>query len=1124
MAGPDRSRVREVFGEAVELLPAERRAFLERACGGDSALREQVESLLDALGRAGEYLGSPSLGGPTIGRLTSPGEKPGAVIGRYRLLEPIGEGGFGVVFLAEQREPVVRKVALKVIKRGMDTRAVIARFEAEQQALAMMDHPNIAKVLDAGATEAGRPYFAMELVRGVPITRFCDDERLVVRERLALFIDACRAVQHAHQKGIIHRDLKPSNVLVSRFDDKPVVKVIDFGIAKATGGAAGLTDKTLFTEFRQLIGTPAYMSPEQAGLSDLDIDTRSDIYALGVLLYELMTGTTPFDAARLGSAGFDEMRRIIREEEPPRPSTRLSQSLQVQGATPGPESLGRGIPDSAASASCRRTDARSLARSLQGDLDWIAMKALEKDRTRRYDSATGLAQDVERYLKHEPVLAGPPGRVYRVRKFVRRNRGLVTGAALVGAALLAGIAGTTYGLVQAEQRAGETQRVSDFQGAMLGEIKVEAMGRGINDAFREQVRSALERGYVGEFPDRRKRTPEEIEAEVAAFDERAAAARTTDVARRVMEEFVLAHAADAMEKGFADQPLVRARLHSAIGKAYQALGSYDSAVQHLRAALEIRQGEAGMDDAMTLVSIGDMGLVLQDQGTPAEAEPYLREALKRRRRMLGDQHPDTLRSINNLGTALQAMGKRDEAEPYLREALTGRRRVLGDDDPSTLISIGNMGSLLVEKGEPGKAEPFQREALERQRRVLGDDHPGTLIAIDNMGGTLYAQGRFAEAEPCYREALEVSRRLLGSDHPHTLRRINNLGGAIEALGRVDEAERLYREAMEGCLRVLGDDHPVTLSAIGNLGSALWRLRRLAEAEPYYRAALEGRGRVLGPEHQETLIAVNNMGSLLRNQGKPAEALAHFEAGTRVARAALRSHPTTAMIEHHHADVLRKFGRLDEAIDLAQAAVDRYRAHPDWSPGEAAHARQVLAATLHAAGRPADALAVSWESIQAARRRPGASPTAVASALATFGREATAAGDPASLERAEEALRECLAIRETVLEPDSSDYWHLANARGLLGSVLAAQGAALLESDGGAAIAKFTEAEPMLVEAARWLSQNADRVPQEVRAERVRQSLERIVRLYEAWEPVSPGSGKADRAAAWRAELESLPGP
>ena len=359
-------------------------------------------------------------------------ERPGSMIGPYKLKEQIGEGGFGLVFVAEQQEPVKRKVALKVIKPGMDTREVMARFKAERQALALMDHPNIARVLDAGATDSGRPYFVMELVRGIPITDYCDQNQLAPRDRLDLFVTVCQAVQHAHQKGIIHRDIKPSNVLVTSHDGKPVAKVIDFGVAKAINQQ--LTERSIYTQFAQMIGTPLYMSPEQAEMSGLDIDTRSDIYSLGVLLYELLTGTTPFDKKRFAKAAYDEIRRLIREEEPPKPSTRLSTSDSI-----------------ASIAAQRHTEPAKLSKLIRGDLDWITMKALEKDRTRRYETANGLARDIERYLSDEPVEACPPSATYRLRKFARKNRAALTTAAAIALLLVAGVAVSTWQAVRATQ-------------------------------------------------------------------------------------------------------------------------------------------------------------------------------------------------------------------------------------------------------------------------------------------------------------------------------------------------------------------------------------------------------------------------------------------------------------------------------------------------------------------------------------------------------------------------------------------------------------------------------------------------------------------------------------------------
>jgi len=772
-------------------------------------------------------------------------EGPGGYIGPFKILQQIGEGGFGVVFEAQQDRPVKRRVALKVIKHGMDTREVIARFEAERQALALMDHPHIARVLDAGATGSGRPYFVMELVKGEPISSYCDKHALSIGERLKLFEQVCAAVQHAHTKGVIHRDLKPSNVLVSGQDGAAFAKVIDFGIAKATSGR--LTDKTLFTELHQMVGTPLYMSPEQAEGST-DIDTRTDIYSLGVLLYELLTGTTPFESDTLRTAPYAEVQRIIREVEPLRPSARLSASATTLSGV----------------ATARGMEPRKLTRLVRGELDWIVMKAIEKERARRYETVNGLAMDVHRYLAGQPVLAAPPSKIYRLRKFIRRNKIAVGAALLVAASLFIGIIGFAWQARIAQARATELEQVSKFQADMLGQVDPTAAGILLSKDVQAKFAEALRKADAAEA-DRN--------AQVDTFAKQWQHVNATDAARDLIDRTILKPAVQAIDQQFKDQPVVDAALRQVLADRYAGMGLYEAALPLQQRALESRRRVLGEQNPDTLKSINRLGNLLQDEGKLAEAEPYLREALEKRRRLLGEEHPDTLESINALGVLLAAQGKLDDAEKYYREALAKRRRVLGEEHPGTLEVIANLSALLQAQGKLSEAEPLLREALEKHRRVLGEEHKDTLDLISNMGMLLRAQGKLVEAEPYLRDALEKHRRVLGEEHPNTLGSINNMCVLLQSQGKLSEAEPFCREALEKYRRVLGADHPNTLACIGNLGYVLQSQGKLGEAEPLLHEALAANRRVLGDEHQNTLISTINMASLNVAEGKSAEAIA-----------------------------------------------------------------------------------------------------------------------------------------------------------------------------------------------------------------------------------------------------------
>jgi serine/threonine protein kinase/tetratricopeptide (TPR) repeat protein len=950
---PQHASIESVFHSARRLSNfTERDRYLDQACAGDPALRARVEKLLAADLKAGSFLEASSTAetqeAPHRSHTTQTAgvvpatdsllERPGTVIGRYKLLQQIGEGGFGVVYMAEQREPVQRKVALKVIKLGMDTRQVIARFEAERQALALMDHAHIARVFDGGATESGRPYFVMELVRGDPITEYADRHQMTIAQRLSLFVEVCQAVQHAHQKGVIHRDLKPSNVLVSTQDGRPHAKVIDFGIAKAT--AAKLTQKTVFTEHKQFIGTPEYMSPEQAQGS-LDIDTRTDVYSLGVLLYELLTGTTPFDPKSLRGAAYTEIERIIREVDPPKPSTRVS------GAPSRRQDEESATPSLVLVAAHRRTEPKKLGSVIRGDLDWIVMKALEKDRARRYETANGLAADILRHLAREPVIAAPPSASYRLRKFARRNRRAATGGVVVAGVLLAATAVSVwFGLREtaaraaeraqrqlAEKRADETQRVADFQGRMLSEIDAEAMGRGIKDRLREQVRAALERQYLGEYPNRRPRTPEELDAELAAYDARAGVALAVDVSRRVMDEFVLRHAAEAAQKEFSAQPLVHAQISDSIGVAYQSLGLYDAAEPHLRAALQLRRQELGSEHELVAVSLSKLGELSWIKHDYSAADSLFSEALAVRRKLFGEEHADVASSMADMAKVHRIRSNHPAAEKLYRDALAMFKRTRGDEHMDVAAGLNNLGMLLNEKEDYAAAEPLFREALAMLRKLGGEDDPGVMTVRNNLGRVLQRKGDYAAAELTLRETLACRRRLLGDEHPDVAATLNDLAGTLMEKGDLDGAESLSRESLEIYRKVLGDASPEAVSGLQDLGAVLRRKGDLEAAEPLFREALALERKVFGDESSQVANTMNSLGVLLEAKKDYAAAEPLFRQSLAIRRKTPgRQQEAIGNSLHNLANLLRAQGEYAAAEPLYREAIAKYRqvlgdAHP-----------------------------------------------------------------------------------------------------------------------------------------------------------------------------------------------------
>jgi serine/threonine protein kinase len=771
MAHPHEREV-EVFEAALELPPGQREAFVAQASGGDSALLERVRALLHAAENGTDFLTpiapTPPPNLPAI-------EKPGDRIGRYKLLEQIGEGGCGVVYMAEQEEPIRRRVALKVIKLGMDTRQVIARFEAERQALALMDHPNIAKVHDAGTTATGRPYFVMELVRGLRITDYCNDKRLPTGKRLELFIQVCQAVQHAHQKGIIHRDLKPSNILVTVNDGVPVPKVIDFGIAKATSGER-LTDKTVFTAFHQFIGTPAYMSPEQAELTSVDIDTRSDIYTLGVLLYELLTGQTPFDAAELLRAGLDEMRRMLREKEPARPSTRLS-TLNADELT--------------ATARLHGLEPPKLISLVRGDLDWIVLKCLEKDRARRYETANALLMDIQRHLSNEPVIARPRSRLYEFQRTIRRHKVGFAAATAVLAALFLGLGVATWSLTK-EKKA---RRRADWEAA-------------------KSSQTALV-----------------LENMLGGIDPKMAQERDTSLLREMLSQ-----TATRVSRDLTNQPLVEAHLESTIANIYAALGDFPKAEQMARSALALRRSDLTSQPAELGESLFDLAHHLWSQGKLEEAEKYAREGLSLATNAPGKKDVLLAKSLAQLGVIVQDEGKLTEAEGLFRQSLAIRKQLVGNDHLTVAQTFNTLSGVLTLEGKMAEAENAGRQALKAFGWSLRQGDPSDDVSLYSRGNVFFDQGNLAEAEACFRQAVAIRRKRSGGQDLEVA--LSALANTLRCQQRFSEAEPLFRE----CLASRDTNCPnawYTHFTRLRLGATLMGKRKYEEAEPLLISGYEG---------------------------------------------------------------------------------------------------------------------------------------------------------------------------------------------------------------------------------------------------------------------------------------------
>ncbi len=801
------AQAKDLFTSAHELEIEERESFLAEACGDDGELRSEVESMLADAAKADAFFaegnnatvsmdGSGKTSGkmpvPTVGNVNgeSIAEKAGDVIGPYTLLEKMGEGSFGVVFMVEQAEPIKRMVALKIIKPGMDTREVITRFEIERQALALMDHPNISKVIDAGTTETGRPYFAMELVKGLPVTEYCDTYCLDTRKRLVLFQDICSAVQHAHQKGIIHRDLKPSNILVIHHDTKPVVKVIDFGVAKAI--KQELTEKSLYTAVGQMIGTPQYMSPEQSATQGSDIDTRCDIYSLGVVLYELLTGKTPLGLEKLREAGIEEMYRLIREEEPLKPSTRLG-SLSSEENT--------------SITKVRNTAPEKLSRQIRGDLDWIVMKSLEKDRDRRYETADGFAADIEHYLTDKPVTASPPSASYRLGKFARRNKAVLTTVSLIFAVMLVGTVVSIWQAVRAtkaeaqaesarslaEQSAAESKAVLDFlENKVLAVARPKSLGGGlgIDATIRDAIDAAVPK--IGE--------------------------------------------------SFAGQPIIEATVRHDLGYTYSYLGDNKAAIAQRERALELRKEKLGSEHPDTLATMGSLAYSYSAVGEYEKALALGEETLKLEKRVLGSEHPDTLDEMAKVAAYYRNLGRFEEALVLNEKTLKLKIKVLGANHPNVIQAMGNLASSYGNVGRVEEALGLNEQTLKLKKEVLGSEHPSTLASMSSLAYSYSLAGRHEDALALKEGTLELKRKVMGSEHPSTLASMSSLASSYGGAGRFEEALRLKEETLSLREKVLGFEHPDTLKSMAILADAYERKGSRQEAQALRKKVAELRGK------------------------------------------------------------------------------------------------------------------------------------------------------------------------------------------------------------------------------------------------------------------------------------------
>ena len=887
--------IESLYREALAKEPGERSSFLAIACPDDLRLRQEVESLLAYADATLEGPAArPTQTAPTDRQIDEP--LP-ATIGRYRILRLVGEGGMGAVYEAEQEQPR-RTVALKVIRPGLTGPEFLRRFEQESQALARLQHPGIAQIYEAGKADTGnalQPYFAMEFIRGESLLAYTDTHQLRVRQRLELMVKVCDAVQHAHQRGIIHRDLKPGNILV---DESGQPKVLDLGVARVTDSD---TIATRQTNLGQIVGTPSYMSPEQALGDPLELDTRSDVYALGVILYELLSGRLPYEISPM----LHEALRTIREKDP--------------------------APLSA------------VNRGYRGDIETIVLKAMEKDKARRYSSAAELAQDIGRYLKDEPIAARRPSATYQIQKFARRHRALVGGFAGVFIVLIAGIIVSTWEAARA-RRAEQTA------------LTESATAKAVNDFLQNDLLAQASANQQDTNPD----TKPDPDIKVRTALDRAAA--------RIAGKF-------------AKQPAVEASIRQTMGNTYYDLGLYPQAQQQMERAVELRRRFLGEQHLDTLTSMHQLAGLYIFEGKYQPAEQLFTKVIEARRRTLGPKHLDTLDAMGDLALLYSEEGKYALAEPLSIEVLDERRKRLGEEHNYTIISMNNLAQVYILEGKYDQAEPLLTKAWEVDRRLKGEEHPATLTDMNNLSYLYYRQDKYAQAEPLISKVLEVSRRVLGDNHPHTLTSMDALAMLYKNEHKYAQAEPLSLMAVEGARRVLGEEHPSTLSAESNLAMLYYDLGRYAQAEALTSKVLEVQRRVLGGEHPDTLNSMNKLASMYDSDGRYAVAESLSVKVLELRRRVLgEEHPETLASMEVLADIYVDQGKYAQAEPLLLKHLDierRKHGPQDRETGDAlvflgrlrlkqqryADAEQLFSDALHIFGQKVRNKAQSWKSWQ-----------------------------------------------------------------------------------------------------------------------------------------------------------------